>query len=102
VSVLSNYTTLAKRHEQEEVKRCFELERHTVSTLLNLVQAHGWTDHIDLVEGGRSQWIVKEASRETLTVSTIRRTLVLREGTPGSCKKLREGAGSRDGIRGPS
>jgi hypothetical protein len=57
-----NYSRLSKLYDPEEVKRCFALERHTVSTLLDLIEAKGWTEHIDLVDGGHSQLILSAIS----------------------------------------
>jgi hypothetical protein len=57
-SLFRNYSKLYERYDPEEVKRCFALERHTVSNLLDLIEAEGWTEDIDLVDGGHSRYLV--------------------------------------------
>ena len=45
-------------YDSEEVKRCFALEKHTVSSLLELVQERDWAEYTDLVDGGHSQYLL--------------------------------------------
>jgi len=51
-------------YPHEEVKRCFELEAHTVSSLLKVIKANNWEEEVDLVRGGRQVLMFSEAEKE--------------------------------------
>ena len=48
----------------EEVKRCFELEAHTVSSLLKVIKANNWEEEVDLVRGGRQVLLFSEVEKD--------------------------------------
>jgi len=52
-------------HPPEEVKRCFELETYTVSSLLETIKANNWEEGIDLVRGGRQVLMFTEAEQHS-------------------------------------
>ncbi|PVG03141.1 FAD dependent oxidoreductase [Serendipita vermifera] len=54
-STCHNFTKYSARYDLEEVKRCFAIEKHTVSSLLNLIEESGWAKDVDLIEGGHNE-----------------------------------------------
>ncbi|KIM32877.1 hypothetical protein M408DRAFT_326592 [Serendipita vermifera MAFF 305830] len=66
-SISHNYSSLAKMYDADEVKRCFALEKHTVSSLLSLIKQRGWAEYIDLIDGGHNVLMFSEQEyREAL------------------------------------
>jgi hypothetical protein len=51
---------LCELYGPEEAKLCFEIERHTASTIVSIIKANGWEEDVDLVEGGRNYLILSE------------------------------------------
>lgn len=64
-AISHNYSTLAKMYEPEEVKRCFLLERHTVSSILALIEQNGWGEYVNLVEGGHNVLLFSDDEEKT-------------------------------------
>ena len=52
-------------YNPEEVKRCFALEKHTVSSLVSLIEHNGWTEYVDLVEGGHNVLLFSDDEERT-------------------------------------
>ena len=48
----------------EEVKRCFELELHTVSSLLKVIKENDWEEEVDLVRGGSQILMFSEVEKD--------------------------------------
>lgn len=51
-------------YSPEEVKRCFELEAHTVSSLLKVIEANNWEKEVDLVRGERQVLMFSKAEED--------------------------------------
>lgn len=58
--VASGYSHFSRLYDSQEVKRCFEVEQHTVSTLVSIIKENGWEKYVDLVEGGRNYLMFSE------------------------------------------
>jgi hypothetical protein len=64
-TIFQHFSSLAALHPYDEVKRCFELEVHTVSSLLDMIKANNWEKDIDLIRGGRQVLLFSEAEENT-------------------------------------
>ncbi|KAG8813155.1 hypothetical protein FRC17_001649, partial [Serendipita sp. 399] len=62
-AISHNYSSLAKLYPPEEVRRCFDLEKHTVASILSFIKKHGWADYVDLVEGGHNVLMFSEKEK---------------------------------------
>lgn len=47
-----------------EAKKSYELEQHTTSLLLKIIEENGWTSDIDLVEGGHISLLFTKKEEE--------------------------------------
>lgn len=47
-----------------EAKKSYELEQHTASLLVRIIEENGWTSDVDLVEGGHINLLFTEKEEE--------------------------------------
>lgn len=63
-NTFQNFNSLAALYSHEEVKRCFELETYTVSSLLEIIKINSWEKDVDLVRGGRQALMFSMAEKD--------------------------------------
>lgn len=68
-AAFSDFHARVTKYGPEEAKRSYALEAHTSSSLVRLIQDHGWADDVDLVHGGHIDLLftdqeVEEAQRD--------------------------------------
>ncbi|KAF9224266.1 FAD dependent oxidoreductase [Gyrodon lividus] len=65
----AKFDNRVSRFGAEEAKRSYALEAHTASSLVDIIENNGWTNDVDLVDGGHINLLftheeIKEAERD--------------------------------------
>ncbi|KAF8141326.1 FAD dependent oxidoreductase [Boletus edulis] len=64
-AAFSEFHDRASKYGPEEAKRSYALEAHTASSLVRIIQDHGWVNDVDLVHGGHIKLLCSDQQVES-------------------------------------
>jgi hypothetical protein len=63
----SDYAIREKLYGKDDAKKSYELEGYVVSSVVNIIHSHGWSNAVDLVDGGHVMvFLEEEEARKAL------------------------------------